>query len=211
MANDDKGNESMTSQKKMPRLLFWLIPGITVLALLAALVISSAKSSRENMPVLGEVPAFEFTERNGEPFGLEQMKGKACVVDFIFTNCRSVCPFMAESMMELYEHFNTSDKVNFVSISVDPERDTLETLREYAGDIGVTDNRWRFLRAPLPEVTDLMERGFMLAAENLPMGHPSHFILVDQLGQIRGYYSFDDEVEQEQLKQDIRALVRNGP
>jgi protein SCO1/2 len=194
----------------MPRLLFWLIPVVTVLALLAALVISSADSSRDSLPVLGEVPGFQFTERNGEPFGLAQMKGRINVVDFIFTNCRSVCPFMAEAMFELYEFYQNSDEVRFVSISVDPARDTLATLREYASDIGVGDDRWVFLHAPLDEVVALMEGGFMLAAENLPMGHPSHFVLVDQQGGIRGYYSFDDEAEQKLLKEHIRLLARGS-
>lgn len=201
----------MTTNSKMPRVLFWLIPMVTVLALLAALVITSAEKSHDKMPVLGKVPQFTFTERSGQPFGLDDMKGKISVVDFIFTNCRTVCPFMAETMLDLYDLYSNSDKVQLVSISVDPARDTLATLREYATDLGVTDNRWVFLHAALPDVVELMQGGFKLAAEDLPMGHPSHFILVDQLGQIRGYYSFDDEAEIQVLKENIRALARSGP
>jgi hypothetical protein len=40
----------------------------------------------------------------------------------------------------------------------------------------VTDNRWLFARGALVDVAYLMEKGFMLAADDLPAGHPSQFI-----------------------------------
>ncbi len=48
----------------------------------------------------------------------------------------------------------------------------------------------------------------MLAADELPAGHPSQFVLVDDKAQIRGYYSNGEPSEMPILKRDIRELAR---
>ncbi|MCX6832649.1 MAG: SCO family protein [candidate division Zixibacteria bacterium] len=114
-------------------------------------------------------------------------------------------------MSELYQLYKFSDKVHFLSISVDPDRDSLEVLRRYANDHGVTDDRWLFARGALVDVAYLMEKGFMLSAEDLPGGHPSQFILVDDKAQIRGYFTNEDPSGLNALKIQIRELARTMP
>lgn len=192
------------------------IPGkVIIIAMIVLLVVSLAgayivhRANRERLalPVLGEVPEFTFTERSGEPFGKDDLIGKITVVDFIFTRCPGVCPIMADKMSRLYELFSKHPQVQFVSITVDPEYDSLPVLREYADDLGVTDNRWLFLRAPIEDVVELAEGGFMLPMGNLPAGHSSKFALVDNKGQIRGYYSSDNNESQLLLQHHIRAFL----
>lgn len=180
-----------------------------VLIVIAAFVLKQAEQSRSNLPVLGQVPQFSFTERSGQPFGLQDMLGQVCVVDFFFTRCQGVCPVMVISMSKLYKAFGENDRVRFVSISVDPEYDTPEVLRRYALDHGVTDDRWVFLNAPVAEVIALSEKGFMLPAEELPMGHSSRFVLVDQQGRIRGYYAHNSDQDQKLLKTHILQLLKS--
>jgi protein SCO1/2 len=163
------------------------------------------------MPALGEVPRFSLTERNGKPVTKDDLTGHLTVVDFIFTTCRGICPTMTANMSELYQLYKSSDKVHFLSISVDPDRDSLEVLLRYANDHGVTDNRWLFARGALVDVAYLMEKGFMLSAEDLPGGHPSQFILVDNKAQIRGYYTNEDPSGLDALKTQIRELARAMP
>ncbi len=184
---------------------------LIVFGITAAFVIKWANFSRTNLPVYGTVPPFEFTDQFDEPFGLAQMKGKINVVDFFFTNCHGPCPIMSRNMLELYEFYENSDRIQFVSISVDPARDTLQRLQEYADEIGVTDKRWFFLFGPMPDVVNLCEKGFLLAAEDLPGGHSTQFVLVDNVGRIRGYYNGVDDQEIELLKERIRALGREIP
>jgi protein SCO1/2 len=166
---------------------------VFLMAVIALVVIYMANRSRSEMPVLGTVPAFSFTERNGLAFGTEEMKGKINIVNFFFTSCKGPCPIMNTRVSELYKKYATSDQVQFVSISVDPDRDSLKVLQEYATSYGVTDNRWLFIRAPIEEVHRVSEKGFMLAGE-LPTIHSTKLILVDRDLNIRGYYdSFEDE------------------
>ncbi|SYZ72606.1 Electron transport protein SCO1/SenC [Candidatus Zixiibacteriota bacterium] len=199
----------MNSGTKFLKILVWTAAAFFVLAVAALLVLNKASQSRAEIPVLGQLPAFTFTAQDGQPFGRDNMMGKINVVDFIFTHCKGPCPVMASKMSNLYKLYAGSDKVQFISISVDPENDSLSILREYAARQGVTDNRWVFLRAPLDSVVQLSEKGFMIAADDLPAGHSTKFILVDGQGQIRGYYDGLDDASLEIMKTHIRELAQH--
>jgi protein SCO1/2 len=196
------------SEKSMPKGLIYGIAAVFMFSLLSALVISAAKKSVADLPIYGTNPQFELTERSGEPFHSKEMQGRLWLVDFIFTNCQGACPTMSGHMSDFYKLYAHSDKINFLSISVDPQRDTLDVLREYAASQGVTDNRWLFTRGDIDDVIDISENGYMLAAENLPMGHSTKFVLIDHNGQIRGYYDALYDPDVEQLKTHIRELAR---
>jgi protein SCO1/2 len=165
-----------------------------------------ANQSRSDIPHLGKVPTFSFTERSGLAFGTEEMQGKITIVNFFFTNCKGPCPIMNTRVSELYKKYVTSNEVQFVSISVDPDRDSLTVLQEYAREYGVTDNRWMFIRAPIEEVHRVSEKGFMLAGE-LPTIHSTKLILVDRDLNIRGYYDSFEEEHLRLLTTHVRQLL----
>ncbi|MEW6051532.1 MAG: COX15/CtaA family protein [Candidatus Zixiibacteriota bacterium] len=187
------------------------IAGLVMLAVIAALAVTrQAEASRQNIPVLYDVPSFSFVERNGEPFGLAELKGKISVVDFIFTSCRGPCPYMSASFAELYRQYAHSDKVQLVSFTVDPDTDSLPVLREYAARFGVTDNRWRFVRARTDQISQFCEEGFKVSGD-LPGMHSTKFILVDGNARIRGYFDYDSPAAIESLRSQIQQLVRELP
>jgi len=200
----------MKAEKFIIRLIIF-VAAILVLAVGAWLVLKQADSSRTELPVLGNLPDFEFVKQDGRPFGKSDMLGSISVVDFIFTRCKGPCPIMSGYMAELYEVFKKAPGVRFVSITVDPEYDSLSVLKAYASDKGVTDGRWVFLWAPVDSVVWLSESGFMLAAEDLPGGHTTKWALVDALANIRGYYSGTDEASIEILRSHIAELVKQLP
>jgi len=196
----------MISRGLIP-ILRWSIPTVVLLLLIATVVNWWADTSRGQLPVLGELPDFEMIERNGQPFGKNDMIGQINIVEFFFTSCPGVCPVMNRNMSEMYRKLDGFDLVRFVSISVDPERDSLSALIDYADSIGVNDNRWVFLRAPVDDVVWLCEKGFMLPADGLPMGHTTRFALIDPLGRIRGYYDGMDEASMSILLKHLRLLA----
>lgn len=191
--------------------LKWVIPVLVLLVLVAFTVDWWADTARGELPVLGEVPDFIMTERSGHPYGRDDMDGRIHIVNFIFTSCPGVCPVMNGNLADLYRRLAGSDQVRFVSISVDPDRDSLPTLRAYADSIGVTDDRWVFLRAPIEDVVQLCEKGFMLPADNLPMGHTFRVTLVDRRGRIRGYYDGTDTGSMKILVRHLRLLAGERP
>jgi len=178
-----------------------------LMLIIAFFVIKEANKTRAELPELYPVPEFSFINMDGEKVSLQQLTGRISVVDFIFTRCPGPCPMMGAKMADLYEKYRNYDQVQFLSFTVDPEHDSLAVLREYANSLGVDDNRWKFLRADKKDVVLLYEGGFKLAGE-LPAYHSTKFILVDQKGMIRGYYSTEDEVSFNILKTHLKDLAK---
>ena len=190
----------------MSKSKFIILAAIVILFLGASWVIKVADSSH-NIPIIKEVPNFSFTDQDGEEFDNLAFKNKITVLDFIFTNCTGPCPTMTLNMYDLYNNFKNVPEVQFISITVDPANDTSERLKEYSQNIGVIDNRWKFLHSKMSDVKSLKQDGFMLYAGELPMGHAIKFVLIDQNGKIRKYYDGTDEMSQKVLNKDITVLV----
>lgn len=151
-----------------------------------------------------EVPDFVLTERSGEPFGRQHLRGTVWIADFIFTNCAGICPRMAAEMARLQG--DLPEEVKFVSFSVDPARDTPDALRAFADRYGAVRGRWYFLTGPRET---LVELAYRIGAQKIeiPADHGPHFVLVDGLGRIRGYYDSNDAERMGRLRQDARRLV----
>ncbi len=202
-------SHSLKSTGRLP-IKFGLYLGATVLlALLLALIFMRnhlADSSSDRLPILGQVPEFRFVTQSNIPFGSAGLLGKTSVICFFFTRCHSICPVMSTKMAELYKEYAAFPDIQFVSIDVDPDYDSLPVLQKYAAAFGVTDDRWLFLRGPIDEVADLSENGFMLSADNLPADHSSRFVLVDRQARIRGYYDPFSDSSLIELRAAIRSL-----
>jgi len=172
-------------------------------------IINLAQDSGQDIPRLYEVPQFAFTNFDGTTVSRDSLLGNITVVDFIFTNCPGICPMMTRRMSEFYEHYEEHPQVRFLSVSIDPARDSLAALEAYANDYGIYDSRWKFVRNDSTETQQLYEQGFKLGGD-LPYGHSLKFVLVDRDGFIRGYYSSDDDISLSVLKTHINTLLRQS-
>jgi protein SCO1/2 len=153
-------------------------------------------------PVLGQLPPYTLLDTAGEPFGSADLEGRVYVANFIFTRCTSICPLLTAAMGRLDRRYREErvEGVHLVSITVDPDYDTPERLREYAERHGADPSRWTFLTGPGDDVRDLVADGFKTAmgepigdGDNLiDIAHTGKFVLVDAEGGIRGYYDTDD-------------------
>lgn len=189
---------------------------LSLCAIILFLTISCSSVKQEPLPVLGILPDFSLTERNGEPFGLKDLRGQVWVADFIFTNCAGTCPIMTTAMTEIQQIALAErlDDVKLVSITVDPERDTPEVLQRFADGYGALKGRWYFLTGEGAAIQQLANNGFLLSAATSggsaeePIIHSNRFVLIDRQGRIRGYYDGTDEAGVAQLLQDIKKLYR---
>lgn len=140
------------------------------------------------------IPDFELTSHQNSSIGRKDMEGKITIVDFFFTSCPSICPVMSTEMERVDDAFRDIDEVQIFSISIDPEYDTPEVLREYAARHNATPGKWQFLTGDKELIYDLARCGFILPTidgygEPDDFVHSDKFVLVDELGRIRGYYS----------------------
>lgn len=185
--------------------VLWIAGGM------AFIVWNSRKLAELPIPVMGDVGAFQLTDQTARDFNSSQLSGKVWIANFIFTSCAGPCPTMSAIMRRFTEQLSRVEEVQFVSFSVDPERDTPEKLSEYGARYHADPEKWFFLTGDKDAIYDLAETRFRLAAADTDpalrsphtISHSSKFVLVDKAGKIRGYY---DSAEPFQLK----AMVRNA-
>lgn len=186
-----------------------------IFVVIPLLVWNCSSLQEKPLPKLGTLPHFSLIERNGQPFGLKNLQGAVWVADFIFTNCAGTCPIMTTAMTEIQKMAvaEKMESVRLVSITVDPERDSLEVLKRFADGYGALPGRWYFLTGDGAAIQQLANKGFLLSAATStggsaeePIIHSNRFVLVDRVGCIRGYYDGTDEESVKKLLKDIKTL-----
>ncbi|MGZ8939978.1 MAG: SCO family protein [Limisphaerales bacterium] len=188
-----------------------LIPVLTAAFLFWLRQAQVAQSARRTISTYGSAPQFELTNQDGQPFGSTQLNGKIWIANFIFTTCTGPCPMISSRMSELQRPLENSD-VHLVSFTVDPETDTPEVLREYAGKLHARPGRWDFLTGDKTEIYSLTQKGFKLAVadeggEEGPI-HNTRAVLIDRRGVIRGYYEILAPDAVTTLLSDTSKLLR---
>jgi cytochrome oxidase Cu insertion factor (SCO1/SenC/PrrC family) len=126
-----------------------------------ALVGTGPSVPTAGLPDYGKIPDFELLESTGEPFSISDLEGKVWVASLFFTHCAASCPMMASQLAKFQASVDNPDIV-LVSISVDPERDTPERLREYAKLTGAKPGRWYFLTGETDTIVELAEEHLKL-------------------------------------------------
>ena len=196
---------------RLRRILIW---GLLVAVLLAvAGAALRQRLRRSDLPVLGTVPDFALTNRDGRTVRRADLAGAPWVADFIFTRCAASCPMMSQRMARLIRDLPPSLTARFVSFTVDPEYDRPAVLQLYAGSFSAPGS-WLFLTGGTEEMHRLSREGFKLAVDasgnpvnpEEPILHSTRFVLVDAEGRIRGYYEAFDEESTEKLARDLAAL-----
>ena len=92
-----------------------------------------------------EAPPFDLHDQDGRPVSLDSFDGDVIVVTFLYTYCPDVCHAMTSRLRDVQKLLGEdATRVDFVAISVDPERDTAERAGEYLDAWGL-EQGWAFL------------------------------------------------------------------
>lgn len=159
-----------------------------------------------------QVKNIAFTNQMGKQVSLDDLKGKVLVFDFFFSRCPSICPGMAKAMKRLQDSFvKNPEIVQFISVSIDPEHDSVAQLRKFADRFNVNHDSWWFVTGNKKEIYDfaIRELKASIADPNVDTAfiHTENFFLVDSNRVVRGWYNGFDTVKQEQLVRDIPTLM----
>lgn len=162
-----------------------------------------------------QVPDFRLTERTGKALSRADLAGKIWVADFFYTTCPGPCPMLTSRLSSVQEKLGDKPGVALVSISLDPEKDTPDVLKEYAGKFKAGSN-WYFLTGEKAKIYDLALNGFKIAAveereKPEPIIHSTKLLLVDQQGWVRGLYEGVGEDQSAKLLLDIAQLEKEKP
>ena len=194
----------MSKLSKRIILLFFVIISLGFVGLF---VIDKATNSRiNNIGVIGKVPNFSLTNFDGEEVTSSILNNKITIVNFMFTQCEDACLIMSENLSLLQERFAQSNDIQFLSITTDPDFDSLDILNDYQKKYSKKNN-WFFARGNIIDIINLSEKGFFLSAKLLPAGHSTRLILVDQNNQIRKYYEGTVDVNIFEMQSDIVTLI----
>lgn len=133
-------------------------------------------------------PDFALTDQDGRPVSLASLRGHVLLLDFIYTHCPGPCPILTGRHVAVQRALppELAEQVRFVSISLDPARDTPEAMRAYATARGADLARWSFLTGEQDVVVDVLER-YGVGAKPGKNGEIDHLVItyvIDAEGRI---------------------------
>ncbi|MCB9232440.1 MAG: SCO family protein [Bacteroidia bacterium] len=160
-------------------------------------------------------PDFAFPTQTGETLTWDSLRGHVFLADVFFTRCPGICPKLSASMSSLVEYFRDQPEIRFLSISVDPENDTIQALRAYADKYDAPDKRWFFITGDKEKLYKLAHEAFFFKAledENGELGfvHDNVIMLVDREGRIRKgekFYDGTNRKDMELLSDEVKLLL----
>lgn len=168
----------------------------------------AANSLLDEKPI--PVEPFTLTDTAGEAFDSKELEGKVWVASFFFSSCPGPCLNLNRRIAGLRD--KVPSEVRFVSISVDPENDTPEKLAAYAQSFRNSPDGWRFLTGDRDNIHQIAANFKVTAGEKAggehSITHTFRLMLVDQQGNIRGYYSGMDDADLAALHKKIEKLLQ---
>jgi protein SCO1 len=152
---------------------------------------------------------FELTERSGRPFRSRDMLGKVWVCTFFFASCQGACPRLNANIQHLHNLTPLHD-VTWVSITVDPENDTLPKLQEYADRFEADPERWLFCRGDFAYVRRVGHD--FLNVDVSWQGHQNYAVVIDKYGKIRGMFDANRLSQLDKMQTLLlKCLDEEGP
>ncbi|MGB0807032.1 MAG: SCO family protein [Salibacteraceae bacterium] len=97
----------------------------------------------------------KWTTQNNQEIEIKALKGKVLVVVMIYTSCKAACPRLVADMRNIQKEIGYNDEVNYVMVSIDPETDTPERLKEFAIENEMDNEQWTFLNGSIDDVREL--------------------------------------------------------
>jgi len=210
-----EGKQQEASVKKH---WFPVLAGILVLAIIV--VIGYPYMQKSQIPVIKALNDFTLDNIDGTKYTFSESAGKVRLVEFIFTNCPDICPATTYNMSQLQEQLKEKnlfgDKVEFVTITFDPEFDTAEVLQAYAEKFHADQSGWKFLRGD-DKAIEAVTKDFGMAVmklpdENSPTGysitHTARMFLVDPDGNMRQAYGMAADMDMDLMMKEMAILAK---
>lgn len=195
---------------------------LTVLPFMQGMVMRAPKP-------LSSLGRWELVNEQGQPISNESLKGQVWIASFFFSRCPSVCPQQQADFQKILTHVDDlradgKPPIKLVSFSVDPEFDTPAVLKAYAEKRGADPKTWSFvtgseadLKALLVDrmMADMGERTVLPqkgpdGEELFDISHLNKFVLIDQNGDVRGFWGTDD-LARGNLINAARLIWKRGP
>lgn len=156
-------------------------------------------------------PPFELKDQFGQTASLAQLRGKVVVLTFLYTHCTDTCPLYLFRIQQAISQLGT-EEVAVVAVTVDPERDTVERLRDFTSHL---PPGWLYLTGEPGQLKLAWDNYDVYVEKKITEGHGSHegyevihtakVVLIDREGFLRSEVMGDWQVEE--LEGKLRRLL----
>jgi protein SCO1/2 len=167
------------------------------------------------LPVLSYVPAFSFSNQEGQKVTEKDLAGKVYVAEYFFTTCKGICPRLNSNVKDLAQEFAGEGDFRILSYTVDPETDSVARMKKYADSLGADPGKWFFLTGRKDSLYHLARTGYLLDDPknnalniNEQFLHTQFLALVDKGGRVRKIYDGLKKDELAELAKDIKVLLK---
>ncbi|MDQ3290649.1 MAG: SCO family protein [Bacteroidota bacterium] len=164
--------------------------------------------------VFQKIPDFRFISQEGRTVTQADLDGNIYVANFFFASCQDVCKKMSVQMRRVNEAFKDVPQVKLISYTVDPERDSVAVIKQYAEMYQANPAKWLFVTGPKKELYTLAQNGYKVSAMEAPGDVPSFIhseklILVDKEKHVRGIYDGTNPQDVDRLITEITVLLHS--
>ncbi len=193
-----------------------LVTIILALTLLASPTLAEAHDARhhtqeQRLPKIAPAPGFTLTSQDGAQVALADFRGKVVAVTFIYTSCADTCPVLTSMMAHVQDQLghDFGVKVVFVSITVDPERDTPAVLKQYAQTFAADLAGWSFLTGDAVAIRDVTRQYGVFASKsaNGDVDHTFLTSIIDRRGILRVQY-LGVRFDPDEFRRDLLSLLQ---
>jgi protein SCO1/2 len=164
---------------------------------------------------IGQVEPFTFTSQSGKTVTEKDIQGKVTVVNFFFTTCKSICPRMNGNLKPVYNEFKNEPDLIILSHTVDPERDSVGRLKQYADSMQVDQNKWVFLTGRKDSLYSTARHSYKLDDPNNYVDninddflHTQFVALVNKKGEVVHIYDGIKQSEIREMSERIKTLLK---
>jgi len=174
---------------------------------------ASCHESRDDQQLskIGPAPEFTLTKQDGKRIALRELRGKVTAITFIFASCSDTCPLLTAKMARIQDRLGSAfgPDVFFLSITVDPERDTPAVLRRYAKTHRANTAGWAFLTGSPAEIQEVARNYGVYYKKGPRVGVDHTFLtsLVDHNGILRVQY-MGVRFDPDEMLRDLEGLLR---
>jgi protein SCO1/2 len=158
------------------------------------------------------IPAFSFTDQDGNIINEKTFKNKIYVAGFFFSTCPGICPKIRSKLAKVQETYLADSDVKILQHSIRPTTDTVEILKTYADENDIKSDKWHLVTGDKDSIYTLAKQAYF-ASEDLgniqntdDFLHTESLLLIDQNRHIRGIYNGLNSASINYLLSDIALL-----
>lgn len=153
---------------------------------------------------------FDLVNQLGKHITRSDLEGRVTLLAFFHTTGKEVAPHLSDIFQKIQDTYARSQSgLHLLSISTDPQQDSVEALKEYADRYRTNHDMWWFLTGPQDNILDMAKTDFQLTLKADSSGnfYSATLVLLDKEQYVRGYFNVMDSTEVKKCVSDISLLM----